>query len=68
MDAAKLLRVPDRVHTKEEMLGLLAKMDFENVVVLIEDADGVWSMTLDGTTSERMNWMIDRVKILLHRI
>lgn len=59
--------MPDRVHTKNELLGALANADFENIVVLIEDGDGITTMTIDGTTAERMNWMLDRAKFLLHR-
>lgn len=59
--------MPDRVHTKNELLGALANADFENIVVLIEDGDGITAMTIDGTTAERMNWMLDRAKFLLHR-
>jgi hypothetical protein len=67
MSTVKFARIPDRVHTKEELFGILAQIDFENIVVLIEDHSDMWSMALDGTTAERMNWMLDRAKFLLHR-
>ena len=64
----KLLQVPDRVHSVEEMCGLVAKLpNVENIVVIVEDPEGVWVMTVDGTTAERMNWMLDRAKLRLHR-
>jgi hypothetical protein len=63
----KFTRLPDRVHTKDELLGAVAQINFENIVVIIEGAEGVVTMTLDGTTLERMNWMLDRAKLLLHR-
>jgi hypothetical protein len=66
MSTVKLARIPDRVHTKAELLGILAQIDFRSIVVLIEEGDGVMSMTIDGTTAERMNWMLDRAKLRLH--
>ena len=66
-NVVKLARLPDRVHTKDELLGAVAQIDFQNIVVIIEDAESLVTMTLDGTTSERMNWMLDRAKFLLHR-
>lgn len=68
MTVVNLGRTPARVHTLEELLGAVAQLNVQNIVVLIEDDGGVWSMTIDGTTSERMNWMLDRAKFLLHRI
>lgn len=63
-----LARVPEKVHTTEELCGVIRQVSgMESIVVLIEDGDGLWSMTLDGTTAERMNWMLDRAKLLLHR-
>ncbi len=66
-NVVKLARLPDRVHAKDELLGALAQIDFQNIVVIIEDAEGIVTMTLDGTTAERMNWMLDRAKLRLHR-
>lgn len=66
--APKLLQIPERVHTVEEMAGLLCKLEgVENVVLIIEDSEGITTMVVDGTTAERMNWMLDRAKFLLHR-
>lgn len=58
---------PDRVHTLDEICGVIKQVPIENIVVLIEDDDGLWTMVLDGTTAERVNWMLDRAKVLLHR-
>lgn len=64
----KIGRVPDRVHSLEELFGAVAQMDgVESVVVVVHDADGCTTLTIDGTTAERMNWMLDRAKHLLHR-
>lgn len=64
----KLLKIPLRVYSREELLGTVAKLEgVENIVVLIEDEAGIWLMVVDGTTSERINWMLDRAKFLLHR-
>jgi hypothetical protein len=64
----KLLKIPDKVHTLDEMLGMIRQVeDLQNIVVILEDSDGVTTMTIDGTTAERMNWMLDRANLLLHR-
>lgn len=66
--APKLLQLPERVHTVEEMAGLISKLESVNhIIVVVEDAVGIITMALDGTTAERMNWMLDRAKFLLHR-
>lgn len=63
-----MLLIPNRVHTIDELVGTIKQIDnLESIVVLIEDKDSVWSMTIDGTTAERMNWMLDRAKLLLHK-
>lgn len=68
MSVIKFARTPDRVHTKEELIGVISQTDFQNIVVLIEDNEGcIETMTISGTTAERMNWMLDRAKVLLHR-
>lgn len=64
----KMLLVPDRVHTLDEMLGTVRQFeDLQNIIVILEDSDGVTTLALDGTTAERMNWMLDRAKFLLHK-
>jgi hypothetical protein len=61
------LGVPEKVHTIDEMCGVIRQFPgLENIVVIMEDAGGVTTMTLDGTAAERMNWMLDRAKFLLH--
>lgn len=65
----KLGRVPDRVHSLEELFGAVAQMDVvESIVVVVLDPEGCTTLTIDGTTAERMNWMLDRAKHSLHRV
>lgn len=67
-EPVKLGRVPDKVRTLDELLGAVHQFaGIEHVVVIVEDGDGCTIMTIDGTTAERMNWMLDRAKLLLHR-
>lgn len=67
-EPVKLGIVPDKVRTLDELLGAIQQFSgIEHVVVIVEDGDGVTTMTIDGTTAERMNWMLDRAKFLLHR-
>lgn len=64
---SKLLRVPQRMPTREMLIGTLEKLeDIQNIVVIVEDDEGVWTMLIEGTTRERINWMLDRAKIMLH--
>jgi hypothetical protein len=64
----RLLRVPVKMTSRDMLVGTINKLeDVENIIVIVEDAKGVWLMVEDGTTSERMNWMLDRAKLLLHK-
>lgn len=64
---SKLLRVPQRMPTLEMLIGTLEKLeDIQTIVVIVEDDEGVWTMLIEGTTRERINWMLDRAKIMLH--
>jgi hypothetical protein len=68
LEKPKLLRVPVKCPNKEFLIGTLSNLDDdESLVVLIEDKDGVWMMTLDGVTTERINWMLDRTKLMIHK-
>lgn len=66
--ARKLLRIPERVHTLDELMGTMRQLDdVQNVVVIVEDGEGITTLTINGITAERMNWMLDRAKMLIHR-
>jgi hypothetical protein len=68
MPEPQLLQVPQKVHSIDELCGVIRQMPVLNIVVVIETEDQeVLSMTVNGTTAERMNWMLDRAKLLLHR-
>lgn len=67
MDSHKLLRVPTKCQTKEMLAGTMVKLEnVEDIVVLINDNEGVWLMVIDGTTLERINFMLDRAKFMIH--
>lgn len=67
-DPVILGRVPDKVYSLDELLGAIRQFTgVEHIMVIVEDVDGVTTLTIDGTTAERMNWMLDRAKFLLHR-
>lgn len=69
VDIVRLARVPERVHSIEEMFGVVEKLEeMQHIVVLVDDGEGVISMTIDGTTAERINWMLDRAKLMLHGV
>jgi hypothetical protein len=63
----KMLRVPQRMPTREMLIGTLSKLqDVQHIVVLVEDDAGVWMMHECDLTLERINWMLDRGKVLIH--
>jgi hypothetical protein len=67
MSVVKLARVPDKVYTLDELLGAARQFEaIQHVVMIVEDAEGVSILTIDGTTDERMNWLLDRAKRMLH--
>ena len=67
MTKPKLLRVPVKCHSKDMIFGTIKQLDnIQNLVVLLEDEEGVCLMIEDGTTLERINWMLDRAKIIVH--
>ena len=49
------------------LVGTLEKLEgVENLLVVVEDESGCWIMHEGGTTLERLNWMIDRAKLMVH--
>ena len=63
----KLLRVPVRCQSKDMIFGTIKQLDnIQNLVVLLEDEEGVWLMIEHGITLERINWMLDRAKSIIH--
>jgi 2-phospho-L-lactate guanylyltransferase (CobY/MobA/RfbA family) len=67
MSANKLLRVPQRLPTREMLIGTLHKLEnVQNIVVIVEDEAGIWIMQEADVTLERINWMFDRAKKMLH--
>ncbi len=66
-DKLKLLRVPQRMPTREMLIGTLQKLEgVKTLLVIVEDEEGIWIMHERDTTLERLNWMVDRAKQLLH--
>jgi len=51
------------------LVGTLEKLEgVENIMVIVEDAEGVWLMHEGDTALERLNWMLDRVKLVIHEV
>jgi hypothetical protein len=62
-----LLRVPQRMPTRAMLIGTLEKLEgVQNLLVIVEDEEGCWIMHESDTTLERLNWMIDRAKFMVH--
>jgi hypothetical protein len=63
----RLLRVPQRMPTREMLIGTLSRLEnVQNIVVIVEDETAVWVMQEADCTLERINWMLDRAKHLIH--
>ena len=63
----KLLRVPQRIANKATLIGVLEKLEnIENILVIVQDDEGCWVMHVGDTPAERLEWMVDRAKRLIH--
>lgn len=65
VEEPKLLRVPHNFATVEEILGCAGKMKLDNVLVLSERENGNLVTLSTDMTVAQMNWLIDRMKMLL---
>ena len=65
-DNVRLLRVTNSCRTVDEVLGVAARLDLDNVILISETPDGaVVLLTTDNVTLASANWLLDRVKMLL---
>lgn len=60
-----LLRIPARMQTVEEVLSVAGQMKLDFAVVLSQHADGGLVMLHTGLTSAEMNYLLDRMKLIL---
>jgi hypothetical protein len=61
----KLLRIPRRFATVDEVLGAARQMDLSNVLLLSEREDGALVFLETEMTIASTNWLLDRMKTLL---
>lgn len=67
MPTPKLLRVPVKCQSLDMIFGTVKQLEgLQHVLVIVEDQEGCWIIIQDGTTLERMNWMLDRAKFMVH--
>lgn len=64
-DQPKLLRVPTRFGSVDEVLSTARQMDLPNVLVLSEMEDGSLVFLETEMTCASTNWLLDRMKMLL---
>lgn len=64
-DQPKLLRVPKRFGSVEEVLNTARQMNLPNVLVLSEMEDGSLVFLETEMTFASTNWLLDRMKMLL---
>lgn len=65
MDDPRLLRVPTKFRTVNDVLETAKKMDLSNVLVLSEKEDGSLVFLETEMTFASTNWLLDRMKMLL---
>ena len=65
MSEPVLLRVPQQLHTVEEVLACAGKMGLENVLVLSEREDGAFVMLNNGLSLAQTNWILDKAKMIM---
>jgi hypothetical protein len=61
----KLLRVPKRFSSVEEVLNTARQLDLSNILVLSEKEDGSLVFLETEMTFASTNWLLDRMKTLL---
>ncbi len=65
----KLLRVPLKLKSRDMLIGTISKLEqVEDILVIVNDDEGIWILTEDGSSHERLNWMLDRAKMLIHGV
>jgi hypothetical protein len=64
-DQPKLLRVPKRFGSVDEVLNTALQMDLPNVLVLSEMEDGSLVFLETEMSFASTNWLLDRMKMLL---
>lgn len=64
-DVPELLRIPDKFHTVDEVLGVASQLHLTNVLVISETIDGDLVMLDSDMSCAEANWLLDRIKVLL---
>lgn len=66
-DEPKLLRVPEESRSMADLLGVAAKLDLDNVLLLSQrENGGIVFLEYPSMTCAEANWLVDRFKTLLH--
>lgn len=61
----ELLRIPERFHTVDEVLGVAKHLSLKNVLVLSETDEGDLIILDSSMSCADVNWLLDRIKVLL---
>lgn len=61
----KLLKVPNKFHSVEDVLGAALRMDLPNVLLISELEDGTITFLSTEMGLANANWLIDRLKTIL---
>lgn len=61
----KLLRIPHKLRTVNEVLGVAFHLDLTNVIVVSQTEDGKFVFLDNDLTEAQANWLLDKIKTLL---
>jgi len=64
-ETPKLLRIPDKFQSVEDVLAAAAKLDLPNIIVLSEREDGTIVYLSACGDQAGANWLLDRAKMTL---
>ena len=62
----KLLKIPTATDAVTKLLEQVKLLNLTNAVIIFEDNEEAVTMMNSGMQCDRINWMLDRAKIMLH--
>lgn len=61
----KLLKIPNKFHSVEDVLGAASRMDLPNILIISELEDGTITFLSSEMGLANCNWLLDRLKTIL---
>lgn len=63
--APKLLRIPQKLRTVNDVLGVAFHLNLSNIIILSQREDGNLVFLDNDLTEAQANWLLDKIKTLL---